>query len=80
MSRDGYSELLAGAEVGAPAGDRRVPGSSLADGSFWGNLTISLHTHTGNRTRAALAKIDARPLDHQLNLLDFCPKIFTKFT
>ena len=51
-------ELLASAEVRAPAADRRVPGSSLADGSFWGNLTISLRTHTGNRTRAALAKID----------------------
>ena len=58
MSRDDSPELLASAEVRAPAADRRVPGSSLADGLFWENLTISSRTHTGNRTRAALAKID----------------------
>ena len=32
------SDLLASAKARAPAADRRIPGSSLADRSFWVNL------------------------------------------
>ena len=33
----GHSDFLASAKVRVPVPDRRIPGSSPADGSFWGN-------------------------------------------